>query len=100
MPPRRTRAAAAAAEAETTPEDTRDSGVQQAVETNGPTNEADETQPSAARPNENGAKVNGKTQVSAAQRKREKRKQRKRQGSVVSDSDTESVNLCIDHTYL
>ena len=38
-----------------------------------------------------------KFQMSAAQRKREKRKQKRREGSVVSDvSDTESVHIYVD----
>jgi hypothetical protein len=67
--------------------------------TDGPTldgvpNGSAEIQPATAfESKENGTKVNGKgAPISAAQRKREKRKQRKREGSVISESDTESVH--------
>lgn len=115
--PRRTRAAAAAAtaDAETAPAvDVTENQVHAQTPAakdmdipNGD-NTAEEnkenpnsTANSVPRPIENGIQANGKpAPKSAAAKKREKRKQRKREGSVASEvSDTESVNVIQSEFY-
>ena len=103
MPPKRsrttraTRAAAAAAqdpaaqEETAAPETSPKAQVDSANDQNGKVEEESTT---FAEPMPNGTQVNGKLAApkSAAHKKREKRKQKRREGSVMSElSDTESV---------
>lgn len=101
MPPKRSRTTRATRgneqnhDAATTKEDTIDTSTTVEETVDGVNNSevnAEAAPPlSSSEPKENGTDVNGKlSQKSAAQKKREKRKQRKREGSVISD--TESVH--------
>src|SRR5436190_678121 len=101
MPPKRSRItraaanteAAAAEEVDVAPQVVTEDGVDGVNHENGVSLERGPRSTTLVEPKENGPQVNGKTAPkSVAQKKREKRKQRRREGSVMSEvSDTESV---------